>query len=155
LFVQMAAHLMGCRTAFLASGAPPAFLNDVLEFVDADAFVYERLQPRVTVLGDALAAAAAPLPVFCIGPGGLGPDLTEPPTVTSLPFDLGAITTEPVSLFQTGGTTRTPRLVIQGQRFFASVPRVSELYLIGDHDRIRHLNCSPIWHSGSQASAVM
>src|SRR2546429_232947 len=39
LFVQLAAHLLGCRTAFGMRIAPPAFLRGLLEFTEADAFV--------------------------------------------------------------------------------------------------------------------
>jgi acyl-CoA synthetase (AMP-forming)/AMP-acid ligase II len=153
LFVQFGAHLLGCRTAYLAPSNPRTFLHDVLGFIDADAFVYET-QPHAE-LGAELVAAAAPPRVFCIGSGGLGPDLVDPPHASELPFDLATITVEPEALFQTGGTTRAPRLVRHGQRFFHAIPKVSQFYLIGDHDRIVHLNCSPTWHSGSQSAAVM
>src|SRR5439155_930157 len=40
-FVQLAAHLIGCRTVFMVTNTPWVFLREVLPFVEADALVYE------------------------------------------------------------------------------------------------------------------
>jgi acyl-CoA synthetase (AMP-forming)/AMP-acid ligase II len=133
--------------------APPAFLRGLLEFSAADAFVYQ-----IDVcgeLGRELALAAAPLPTLCIGAGGVGPDLTDPPDVTGLPFDPDAITAEPESLFQTSGTTGTPKLVRFGPRFFHAVPKVAQFYRPTDLPRIHQLSLAGTWHSGGQSAALM
>jgi len=152
-FVQLGAHLLGCRTAFGMRIAPPAFLRGLLEFTEADAFVYQ--MDVCGEVGRELALAAAPLPTFCIGTGGLGPDLTDPPEATELPFDLDAITTEPDTLFQTSGTTGTPKLVRMGSRFFHAIPQVAEFYRPADLPRLRQLSLAGTWHSGGQSAALM
>jgi acyl-CoA synthetase (AMP-forming)/AMP-acid ligase II len=151
-FIQFGAHLLGCRTVWMSHSTPKAFLDEVVGFVGADAFIYE--VEHMDELGRELGLAAA-LPVFCIGAGGLGPDLVDPPDVTELPFDPDAITTAPVSLFQTSGTTGTPKLVEHGNRFFRSITRVAEYYRPTDGRRIRHLLISATWHAGAQSAALM
>jgi acyl-CoA synthetase (AMP-forming)/AMP-acid ligase II len=153
LFVQLAAHLLGCRTVFAMRVAPPPFLRGLLEFADADAFIYET--GMCGEVGRELALAAAPLPTLCIGTGGVGPDLTDPSDVDELPFDPGEVTAEPESLFQTSGTTGTPKLVRYGQRFFHAIPKVAEFYQPPDQPRIRHLSLAGTWHSGGQSAALM
>jgi acyl-CoA synthetase (AMP-forming)/AMP-acid ligase II len=152
-YVQLGAHLLGCRTVFMVTSTPWVFLRDVLGFVEADAFVYE--VDHIGELGRRLAEQAAPLPTFCIGAGGLGPDLRDAPAVTGLPFEPDAITTQPQSLFQTSGTTGTPKLLLHGPRFFDAVPHVADFYRPADQPRIRHLSVSGTFRSGGQSAALM
>ena len=97
-FVQLAAHLIGCRTVFMVTNTPWVFLREVLPFVEADALVYEA--DTVGQLGRDLAALDPSMRMFSIGAGGLGPDLRDLPAVDQLPFRPEDITTEPTSLFQ-------------------------------------------------------
>jgi fatty-acyl-CoA synthase len=149
-FTQFAAHLLGCRTVFMARTTPWLLLAGVLDFVDADVFIYEVSQTGEA--GRQMATAAAPRKVFAIGPDGLGPDLTDPPRVSELPFDLDSITTSPVSLFQTSGTTGVPKLARHGQRFFDAIERVAQFYQPPDRP-IRHLLLAGTWHSGGLSAA--
>ncbi len=151
-FVQYGAHLLGCRTVFLAHSTPPFFLRSVLDFVSADAFVYE--VAHLGEIGRELAEAADAVRVLCIGAGGLGPDITDPPAAAELPFDPQTIGVEPVSLFQTSGTTGTPKLMVHGQRFFAAMPSVADFYRPPDRP-IRHLLMAGTWHAGAQSSALL
>ncbi len=151
-FVLFGAHLLGCRTVFMGKTMAPAFLRDVVAFVHADAFVYE--VAIAAELGRELAEAAAPLPTLCIGPGGIGPDLNDAPAVTELPFDPEGVGVEPVTLFQTSGTTGTPKLVQHGERFYRTIPTVAAFYQPPDRP-IRHLLPSGTWHSGGQAAAIL
>jgi acyl-CoA synthetase (AMP-forming)/AMP-acid ligase II len=153
LFVSLGAHLLGCRNAYLMFVAPPRYLHEFLSFVEADAFVY---QVAVTgELGRELAEAAAPMPTLCIGAGGLGPDLTDPPEVDELPFDPAAITQEPVSLFPSSGTTGTSKLAIHGTGLFTNIHKAADFYRPADQPRIKHLMISGVWHGGGMASALM
>ena len=81
LFIHFGAHLLGCRVVMLAHITPRVFLRGVLRYVEADAFFYEVERPGE--IGRELALAAAPLPTYCIGPGGVGPDVTGPPAFFS------------------------------------------------------------------------
>ncbi len=152
LFLQMAAHLLGCRTAWIASHTPPRARDRVLTLADIDAFIYD-----VAVFGELgpELAAYVNVPVYCFGPGGIGPDLLAEPMTTQLPFDPLTITSEPESLFQTGGTTGDPKLVHHGHSFFLALHTLSELYLAAGEPHIRHLLVSGTWHVSSQTAAFM
>ncbi|HEU4421663.1 MAG TPA: AMP-binding protein [Pilimelia sp.] len=159
LFIQFGAHMLGCRTVFLSHFSPRVFLRDVLSYVGAGAFIYEA--DKTGEMGRELALAAPQVPVFCIGAGGLGPDLVDPPAATVLPFDPAEITAEPRSLFHTTGTTAAPKLLQHGQRFFAAIPKVARFYQpVAPEDRpdlrrMRHLTVSGTWHAGGQSSAIV
>ncbi len=152
IFAQFAAHLLGCRTVFMARTTPWYFLGNVLPFVDADVFIYEVV--RTGEVGHRMAVSAAPRLVFAIGASELGPDLTDPPAVDELPFNLDQVTTAPESLFQTSGTTGTPKLAIHGQRFFRAIVRVAEFYQPPGRP-MRHLMLAGTWHAGGTSAVVL
>src|SRR5262245_59992445 len=109
LFLQLGAHLLGCRTAWIASHTPARARDRVLTLAKVDAFVYDAtIFPE---LGPEL-AAYVDVPVFCFGEG-IGPNLSAE-SATELPFDPKTMKGEPQSLFQTGGTTGDPKLVHHG-----------------------------------------
>lgn len=152
-FAQLGAHLIGCRTAFMMRTSPIALIRGTLSAVDADAFVYEMKTSAEP--GAEIAREAGGLPVFCIGEGGLGPDLTDPPEVAELPFGPERIDVSPETLFQTSGTTGASKLVRHGQRFFTAIQKVQEFYRPDDGRPIRHLSVSGTWHSAGQSAALM
>jgi fatty-acyl-CoA synthase len=152
LFVQLAAHLMGCRTVYPVYNTPWVFLRDVPEFVEADAIVYE--VAGTGSIGPALVEHAQPRLALCIGSGGLGPDLVDPPSVSTPPFAPSDITTPPVCLYQTSGTTATPKLLVHGNRYFAAIRHAADFYR-PPGGRIRHLYTSSTYHAGGQSGALM
>lgn len=153
IFLQLAAHLLGCRTAWIANNAPARFRRGFLELSEVDIFIYDvRTMPE---LGAELARIAAPRPVFCLGPDGLGPDLAAAPLARELPFDPAEVTQEPSSLFQTGGTTGSPKLVHHRQSFFQTLYELSEQYIASGAPLLRHLLINGTWHVSSQTAAFM
>jgi len=152
-FAQLGAHLIGCRTAFMMRTSPVALIRSTLSAVNADVFIYEMRTSAEP--GGEIARAAAPMPVFCIGEGGLGPDLTDPPHVDELPFDPQTIPFAPETLFQTSGTTGASKLVRHGERFFTAIQKVQDFYRPDDGRPIRHLSVSGTWHSAGQSAALM
>lgn len=153
LFLQLGAHLLGCRTAWIASHFPAQFRKRFLTMAEVDAFIYDAdIFPD---LGPELGQGADPMPIFCFGRDGLGPDLAAFPATEQLPFDPGTVTAQPSSLFQTGGTTGDPKLVHHGHRFFQALHALSEMYLAGGQPKIRHLLVSGTWHVSSQTAAFM
>ncbi|MEV4414687.1 AMP-binding protein [Catellatospora sp. NPDC049609] len=153
IFLQLAAGLLGCRTAWIANNAPPRFRRGFLDLAEVDAFVYDAR--KLPEMGAELAALAAPRPVLCFGPGGAGPDLTAGPPATTLPFDPATITHEPSSLFQTGGTTGSPKLVHHGHRFFAALHALSQHYADSGQPALRHLLIAGTWHVSAQTAVFM
>ncbi len=153
IFLQLAAGLLGCRTAWIANNAPPRFRRDFLDLAQVDAFVYDAR--KLPEMGAELAALAAPRPVFCFGPGGLGPDLTGGPRATELPIDPLTVPHEPSSLFQTGGTTGLPKLVHHGHSFFAALHLLSRYYADSGQPTLRHLLIAGTWHVSAQTAVFM
>jgi fatty-acyl-CoA synthase len=152
-FVQLGSHLLGARTVLMQPVTPRPVLRTLVGFVAADVFIYDA--NALTDLGRDVAQAGNPAMILCIGPGGLGPDLSSPPDVSDLPFDAAAVTLEPETLFQTSGTTGTPKLLRHGERFFSTTARVAEYYRPPHQPRIRHLSLSGSWHAGGQSAALM
>jgi fatty-acyl-CoA synthase len=152
-FAQFGAHLLGCRAAYMTRTSPPAFLGQLITQVGSDVFVYETAV--AAELGAELAGRHPSLPVLCIGSGGLGPDLTDPPAVDALPFDPTTITTAPESVFQTSGTTGAAKLVRHDDVFFRGIRQVASYYRPSDGRPIRHLLLSGTWHAGGQSGAFM
>ncbi|MBB5872579.1 acyl-CoA synthetase (AMP-forming)/AMP-acid ligase II [Allocatelliglobosispora scoriae] len=153
LFLQLAAHLMGCRTAWIANNAPPRFRAGFLALSQVDVFVYDT--QTVPAMGEGLAATAPGVPVLCFGPDGLGPDLAAFPRADELPFDPAEVTFEPSSLFQTGGTTGSPKLVHHHQKFFFALQDLAAAYIASGEPRLRHLLIAGTWHVSAQTAAFM
>ena len=152
LFLQFALHLLGCRSAWVAPSAPPAFRQDFLRLAGVDAFVYDAV--RVPELGAELADASPARVVFRFGPAGRDIELSGEAWPESLPFD-PAQTARPVgSLFQTGGTTGTPKLVHHGPAYFEALYRMSVDYG-RTGSRLRHLLHTGTWHPSAQVTAYM
>src|SRR5262245_48081397 len=61
LFMQLGAHLIGVRTAWVAPTAPLRFRNDFIRLAGIDAFVYE---VDTDNFGAEMAKVAAPLPIL-------------------------------------------------------------------------------------------
>jgi acyl-CoA synthetase (AMP-forming)/AMP-acid ligase II len=153
LFLQFAVHLLGCRSAWVAPSAPPAFRHDFLRLAGIDAFVYDA--NRVAELGAELADASTARVVFRFGPADRDIELAGECWPETLPFD-PAQTAWPVgSLFQTGGTTGTPKLVHHGPAYFEALFRMSVQYGRSGAPRLRHLLHSGTWHASAQVAAYM
>jgi fatty-acyl-CoA synthase len=152
IFLQFGAHLLGCRTAWIASHTPARSRDRVLTLAKVDAFIYDaNIFPE---LGPEL-AAYVDVPVYCFGADGIGPNLSNEPETDELPFDPAEAKGEPQSLFQTGGTTGDPKLVHHGHRYFQGVQDLSRIYLETGQPHIRHLLVSGTWHVSSQMAAMM
>ncbi|MBV1856075.1 AMP-binding protein [Catellatospora tritici] len=152
VFLQLAAHLLGCRTAWIANNAPDRFRRGFLDLAEVDFFVYDAV--ILPEMGAELAALAQDRPVLCFGPGGVGPDLNAD-RATELPFDPADVTDEPSSLFQTGGTTGSPKLVHHRHGFFAALHLLSEFYLASGAPQLRHLLVAGTWHVSAQTAVFM
>jgi fatty-acyl-CoA synthase len=153
LFLQFAVHLLGCRSAWVAPSAPPAFRRDFLRLAAVDAFVYDA--GRVSELGAELADGSPARAVFRFGPADRDIELAGECLAERLPFD-PAQTARPVgSLFQTGGTTGTPKLVHHGPAYFEALYRMSVDYGRTGAPRLRHLLHSGTWHASAQVAAYM
>lgn len=153
IILQLALHLLGCRSVWIAPNAPLRYRMDFLRLAEVDAFVYDaRSLPK---MGRNLAGMHPGLPVLCLGPHGAGPDLLAAPVVEDLPAEAARVTTEPQSLFQTGGTTGQPKLVRHGHHFFHVLTALSAHWAATQQLRLRHLAVTGFWHVSGQVPAYM
>ncbi|PZF89346.1 class I adenylate-forming enzyme family protein [Micromonospora deserti] len=147
--VQLALHLLGCRTMWVA---PVTSRREVDEFVARarpDAFVYDARDPAN--LGPELVAELPGVPVFCLGPGGAGPDLTARP---GDPAGLPAQVPAPESFLQTSGTTGTPKLVHHRESFYAQILTLAGDFVAAGFPVLRHLSYSPMWLASGQITSL-
>ncbi|MBB5872805.1 acyl-CoA synthetase (AMP-forming)/AMP-acid ligase II [Allocatelliglobosispora scoriae] len=156
VMLQLALHLMGCRSAFLAPNAPRRYRLDFLQLAGVEAFIYDaRTLPNM----GRIMSEGNPVPIVaCLGEGGLGPDILAPyppgaPELT--PIDPADVPMEPASLFQTGGTTGQPKLVHHGQIFFQTLLALAEGWVATGQHRLRHLAGAGFWHVSGQNAGMI
>ncbi|MFC4859394.1 AMP-binding protein [Actinophytocola glycyrrhizae] len=153
--LQLAVHVLGCRSFWVA---PVTARREILDYVarcDADAFIYDpRTQGEFAAeIGDSLA-----VPVFCLGPGGHGPDLLveQESAAPADPADLISADHEPEAVFQTSGTTGTPKLVHLRHSFFQGLLAISEKqFVAAGAPVLRHVSSSPMWLVSGQGTAFI
>lgn len=148
MIFQLAAHLMGCRTIWVAAYAPSRELTDYLDRAGADVFVYD------TVRHDRAAQLLErgwPGIVLCLGAGGVGPDLTaetelRSPAVDPDAPDRSGVTTPPESVFYTSGTTGHPKLVHHGEKFFETLVAIADYWVASGAPALTHLGVTGFAH---------
>ncbi len=155
---QLAAHLLGCRTVWIAGYTPVREQNDYLARAKADYFVYDT--GSYAERGGELAKQCTDGTVFCLGAGGLGPDLLEPPTDTAhAAADIARLTadvvTAPESVFYTGGTTGSPKLVHHEHRFFLTLLAIGAAWLASGAPALRHLAVTGFQHVSGQMTNLL
>lgn len=154
--LQLAVHLLGCRSFWVAPVTARREIGEYVALCDADAFVYDaRTQGE---LGAELSAELGSVPVLCLGSGGVGPDLlsaevSSDTLVDPLPDNGGH---EPEAVFQTSGTTGTPKLVHLPHTFFQQILAIAEQqFTAAGAPLLRHLSSSPMWLVSGQITAFV
>ena len=160
LFLQLAAHLLGCRPAWVAPGTPPAFQRDFLRLARVDAFVYDA--GRLSALGAKLADDCGARVAFRFGHDPTGASAVrgdvrlcgERPWAL-LPFDPLDTARPAGCVFQAGTTTGVPAAVHHGAATFDALYRMSvhngRSSTLGPH----HLSHSGTWQAGGQVAAYL
>jgi fatty-acyl-CoA synthase len=151
--LQLALHLLGCRSAWVSTiGNPRREADEHMRHTRPDAVVYDAREGNQ--MWEEISAGLGK-PVFCLGAGGLGPDLLAPPPAGTLPFDLDTATGTPESTFQTSGSTGAPKLILHRQELFEQVHELAEYIVANGEPRYRHLTVTPLWHVAGQTSAFL
>ncbi|MEV6410335.1 AMP-binding protein [Kribbella sp. NPDC051718] len=145
--LQLALHLVGARTMWIAPIAGRREIEAFARLSEADVFVYDARTKAV--LGERLAVSLA-VPVHCLGAGGLGPDLLAPP-VTAFEPEYGELT--PATCLQTSGTTGEPKLVHHRQAFYEQILTLAADYLAAGLPVLRHLSHSPMAFASGQITS--
>jgi acyl-CoA synthetase (AMP-forming)/AMP-acid ligase II len=151
--LQLAAHLLGCRSFWVAPVTARREIDEYVRLSGADTFVYDTRSQGA--LGAEIGSALS-VPVLCLGPGGVGPDLLA--TEAHGEPDPATIATggEPEAVFQTSGTTGTPKLVHLPHDFFLQVLAIAEQqFLAASAPLLRHLSSSPMWLVSGQITAFV
>lgn len=150
--VQLALHLLGCRTMWVAPVTSRREVTDFARLARPDAFLYDARDPAG--LGPELAAALPGVPVFCLGPGGAGPDLTAATAPGDEPDELPGAVPAPESFLQTSGTTGRPKLVHHRESFYAQILTLAADFRAAGFPLLRHLSHSPMWLASGQITTL-
>lgn len=149
--LQLAMHLLGCRSVWIDPAALRREVDDYLRLAPPEVLIYDPSthEEQATQLGARLG-----VPLLCLGAGGQGPNLLAPRPDTPGPVELlGA--DEPQSVFQTSGTTGVPKSVHHRQDLYQQLDVLAqELLDAGEHD-VHHLTQTPLWHPAGQISALL
>lgn len=145
--LQLALHLVGARTMWIAPIAGRREIEAFARLSQPDVFVYDAATKAV--LGERLAVQLG-VPVHCLGPGGLGPDLLAPRPAGAPPYRPEAGELEPATCLQTSGTTGEPKLVHHRQAFYEQILRLAADYLAAGLPVLRHLSHSPMAFASGQ-----
>jgi fatty-acyl-CoA synthase len=150
--LQLALHLLGCRTAWTVAGTARREIDEFLQQVEPDVFIYDPRTHRS--VGPELAEALG-VPTFCLGPGGLGIDLRAPRPPGARPFDLDTAVGDVETIFQTSGTTGRPKRVHHREQMYEQMYAISEAWLADGGFLLRHLTLTPLSYVAGQTSAFL
>ena len=149
--LQLALHLLGCRTAWISNSGTPVEQDAYLARVRPDAFVYDA---RTHGQRGRKHAESLGVPGFCLGPNGAGPDVLAARPAGSAPFDVDTGRT-PESVFQTSGTTGIPKPLLHTANLYEQILALAEQIVAADEPRYRHLTVTPLWIVSGQTSAFL
>ncbi|HEY0636848.1 MAG TPA: AMP-binding protein [Pseudonocardiaceae bacterium] len=150
--LQLALHLLGCRTVWIAHVATRAEVFDVLDRVPPDRLIYDT---RTHGQPGRVVAEHFGVPVHCLRPDGLGPDLLAPRPAGAEPFDLDTATGAPWVAFQTSGTTGRPKLIVHGAGLYEQMFTIADDWVAAGEPLLRHLSLTAMWHASGQAQAML
>jgi fatty-acyl-CoA synthase len=150
--LQLALHLLGCRTAWISGSGTPAEQDAYLARVGPDAFVFDA---RTHGQRGRKHAERLGVPAFCLGPNDGGPDVLAARPAGSLPFDVDSVTGAPESVFQTSGTTGIPKPLLHTAALYEQALVLAEQIVAGGEPHYRHLTVTPLWIVSGQTSAFL
>jgi acyl-coenzyme A synthetase/AMP-(fatty) acid ligase len=152
VLLQLALHLVGVRAAWVAGGMPKREVEEFLERIQPDLFIYDT---RTHVETSTELAERLGLPVLCLGPGGLGRDLLQPRASDTEPFDVDTAVGAPETIFLTSGTTGVPKLIHHGAKLYEQMFTLARAWVAAGQPLLRHMTLTPMWYVAGQTSAVL
>jgi acyl-CoA synthetase (AMP-forming)/AMP-acid ligase II len=156
--LQLALHLIGCRTVWIASYAPYPDQASFAQLAKAEVLIYDTGTSRGGDLAVDAAAWPRPVLVLCLGAGGQGPNLLAE-LDHSRPVDVGQAPSlaagSPQSLFYSGGTTGRPKLIQHGQGFYQALLAIAAYYRQVGEPPMRFLSGSSLSHVSGQLSTFL
>src|SRR5260370_1581435 len=161
VFLQLALHLLGCRTVWIATYAPYRDQADFVRLANAEVLVYHTETKRGGRLVESLSQQEKPIMMFSLGPDDKGTDLLAAPRSRAPAHQHAAAQLarldgpEPESLFYTRGTNRQPKLVHHRREFFEVLHAIAAFYLAMGEPPMRFLSCSGFSHVSVQIPALL
>lgn len=150
--LQLAMHLLGCRSVWIDPAALRREVDDYLRLVPPDVLIYDPSthEEQGRHLGERLG-----VPLLCLGSGGQGSNLlASRPDAPSL-AELGGAADEPESVFQTSGTTGVPKSVHHRQDLYQQLDLLAEELLAAGEREVHHLTLTPLFLAAGQISALL
>jgi acyl-CoA synthetase (AMP-forming)/AMP-acid ligase II len=148
--LQLALHLLGCRTVWLVPLAPKPDQIAYLEMSRPDVLIYSPAAVGRAELAAEMIERIPDIKVFTMGEaegGHLNLLADIKPDAPDLPLEF--VGADPSSLFYTGGTTGQPKLVHHWQGFYKVLQFIAAYYLSIDEPPMRFLSGSTYsWVSG-------
>jgi acyl-CoA synthetase (AMP-forming)/AMP-acid ligase II len=154
--LQMALHLLGCRTVWIVPYAPRRDQIAYLELSKPDVLIYSPGAVMRSELAAELIERLPDLKVFTMGKSdGDYQDLLADinPEAPDLPLEF--VGEQPSSLFYTGGTTGMPKLVHHWQGYYRSLQFIAAYYLSIDEPPMRFLSGSSYSYVSGQTPAFL
>ena len=153
--LQLALHMLGCRTAWIASYAPQRDQASFIRLTSPEVLIYHPAMLAAPELAEESAGDGQPLRMLSFGMAGEPGDLLHSVMARTpeLPVDTGGA--EPESLFYSGGTTGTPKLVRHGQFFYQVLLAIAAYYLAASEPPMRFLNGSSFAHVSGQMAGFL
>lgn len=153
--LQLALHLLGCRTVWIATYAPPPDQAAFIRLAKAEVLIYDPAMMQGARFAAELTGGDTPLRALSFGTGGDDTDLLAAVPAPASEFDPGWCGPAPESLFYSGGTTGTPKLVRHRQSIYEVLLAIAAYYCAAGEPPMRFLSGSSFTHVSGQLSAFL
>jgi acyl-CoA synthetase (AMP-forming)/AMP-acid ligase II len=161
--LQLALHLLGCRTAWIASYAPKRDQAAFIKLTGPEILIYHPAMISGADFIEGLTHGDEPLRALSFGAAGQEADLLTALPSRAADFSATATATatavpggpEPESLFYSGGTTGTPKLVAHRQGFYQVLLAIAAYYLAAGEPPMRFLSGSSFAHVSGQLAGFL
>src|ERR1700691_1808232 len=154
--LQMALHLLGCRTVWIVAYAPRRDQIAFLELSKPDVLIYSPAAVTRRELAEEMIARLPDIKVLTMGEADGGyQDLLADIKSDAPDLPLEFVGEQPSSLFYTGGTTGVPKLVHHWQGYYRSLQFIAAYYLSIDEPPMRFLSGSTYSYVSGQTPAFL
>ena len=153
--LQLALHLLGCRTVWIATYAPHRDQVEYFDLARADALIYSVGTTKRAALAQELTSRGEDIKVFALGESAEHQNLLAAIPANAPELEPDLIGPQPESLFYSGGTTGHPKLVQHWQGFYKMLLAISAYYRSVGEPPMRFLSGSSFTHVSGQMPAFL
>ena len=153
--LQLALHLLGCRTVWIVPYAPRRDQLAYLELAKPEALIYSPASERLSGLAAEVIQRDPGIKVLSMGESEQHQNLFAGARDGSAEIPPGLVGPQPASLFYTGGTTGQPKLVHHWQGFYKMLLAISAYYRSVNEPPMRFLSGSSFSYTSGQMPAFL